>query len=72
MKRIVDENLRNDKTLLVKINMNDYNNLRIICEKYNMSETKVIKLLINNENDKEILPDELLISMLEKRLKEKD
>ena len=65
MKRIVDNVERNERTLLCKINQNDVDRLQVICDRLNLSQTKVIKYLIDKEfNNSTILSiDSIIISL---------
>lgn len=65
MKRILDNVERNERTLLCKINQNDVDRLQVICDRLNLSQTKVIKYLIDKEfNNSTILSiDSIIISL---------
>lgn len=70
MKKILNENERNEKTLLVKINQNDVDKLQFICNKYNLSQTRVIKHLIEKEfNNPTEMTDDMIIDFIIKKLK---
>lgn len=70
MKRILNENERNEKTLLVKINQNDVDRLQNICDKYNLSQTRMIKHLIEKEfNNPTEMTDDMIIDFIVKKLK---
>lgn len=70
MKRILNENERNEKTLLVKINQNDVDRLQTICDKYNLSQTRMIKHLIEKEfNNPTEMTDDMIIDFIIKKLK---
>lgn len=73
MKKILNENERNEKTLLVKINQNDVDKLQFICNKYNLSQTRVIKHLIEKEfNNSTEMTDDMIIDFIIKKLKNND
>ena len=70
MKRILNENERNEKTLLVKINQNDVDRLQVICNKYDLSQTRMIKHLIEKEfNNPTEMTDDMIIDFIINKLK---